>query len=80
MVFGEFTFFADIHENELVATIHASFHFADVSFADARPGVVHNFQKAGRMLVGHENSFRYFAIRLNISPAASCLRSLIEQN
>jgi hypothetical protein len=62
MVFGKFTFFADVHENELVAAIHASFHFADVSFADARPGVGHNFQKAGRMLLGHENSFALISV------------------
>ena len=53
MIFGVFAFFADIHEQELIAAIHSLLDFVHIGLADAGFCVVNNLQKSRRMLVGH---------------------------
>jgi hypothetical protein len=56
VIFGELAFFPNVNQQEFIAAIHAGFHFVDVCFADSRSSVVHDFEEARRVLVGHGNS------------------------
>src|SRR5579864_5334970 len=55
VVLGEFAFFAHIDQQELIAAVHPGFHGINVGFANPRSRVVNEFQKPGRMLMGHES-------------------------
>ncbi len=54
MIFGELVVFADVDQQKLVAAIHSFLDRIDIGLAHPSFGVVHNLQKAGRMLMGHE--------------------------
>src|SRR5947209_3595089 len=54
VVFGEFALLAHVDESELVSAVHPGFYRIDTIFMNTGFRVVHNFQKTGSMLVGHE--------------------------
>ena len=56
VVGGEFAVFADVDQNEFLAAIETGFDRVNGGFADAPLGVVHNLQKARRMLMSHGES------------------------
>src|SRR5580700_1718418 len=54
VILGKFALFTHVHQDELFAAIQPLLHCIDVGFAYACLGVVHDLQKARRMLVGHK--------------------------
>src|SRR5207248_2835556 len=61
MIFRIFAFFAHIHEQELIATIHSLLYFVHIGLAHAGFSVVNNLQESGRMLVGHSRFLSKFS-------------------
>jgi hypothetical protein len=54
VILGVFALLAHIDQEKFFAVIDFLFYLVDVGFANAGFGVVDDFKKAGRMLVGHE--------------------------
>src|SRR5712691_1359022 len=77
MVLGKFALLAHIHQSELSTGIYLLLHFIGVGLAHARLRVVHNLQKARRMLLGHEISFPVEST-INIVPSCEICCMLFE--
>src|SRR6266478_349401 len=63
-------FLADIHQVKLIPSIQLRFDLIDGHFANARFGVLNDFQKTRGMLMGHSVTKLRGAIRLPADPAA----------